>query len=130
MKVTANVTRSGGWWAIEVPQVPGVFTQAKRLEQVPAMVADAVALMEDIDPDAVEVTVTAMLDTRVQEDVDRALMLKHAAERAQEEASAQMRRAVADVVGDGLTVRDAATLLEISPQRVSQLARDREPTDA
>lgn len=60
MNVTATVRRSGDWWAIEVPEVAGVFTQAKRLEQVPAMAADAVAVavavMLDIDPDQVNVT--------------------------------------------------------------------------
>lgn len=45
MKLTAKAQRSNGWWAVEVPEVPGVFTQARRLDEIPAMVADAVALM-------------------------------------------------------------------------------------
>ena len=32
MKVTAEATRSGGWWAVEVPEVDGAFTQACRLD--------------------------------------------------------------------------------------------------
>jgi hypothetical protein len=43
MKVTAQARRTGDWWAVEVPEVDDVFTQANRLDQVPAMVADAVA---------------------------------------------------------------------------------------
>jgi len=35
----------------------------------------------------------------------------------------QLARAVDDVLREGLTVRDAALLLGISPQRVSQVAR-------
>ncbi len=38
MKVTAKVTHTGDWWAIAVPEVPGLFTQAKRLDQVEEMV--------------------------------------------------------------------------------------------
>lgn len=57
MRVTAAVTRSGRWWAIDVPEVPGVFTQARRLDQVPAMAADAVALMLDIPVGSVTVDV-------------------------------------------------------------------------
>lgn len=56
MRVAAEITRSGEWWAIQVPEMPGVFTQARRLEQVPEMVRDAVALMADVDEDSVEVT--------------------------------------------------------------------------
>ncbi len=123
MKVTANVTRSGGWWAVEVPEVPGLLTQAKRLDQVADMVADAVALMEDVDADSVEVHIHARLNEKVRHDVDEAKRLRREARDAEAAASAQMRRAVADVIDEGLTVRDAAALLEISPQRVSQLAR-------
>lgn len=49
--------RSGDWWAVSVPEVPGAFTQAKRLDQVPAMVADAVALLADVPAADVHVTV-------------------------------------------------------------------------
>lgn len=57
MRVTALCTRSDGWWAVAVPEVDGVFTQARHLDQVPAMVVDAVALMTDEDPTTIEVDV-------------------------------------------------------------------------
>ena len=45
MKVTATATRTGEWRAIEVSDVQGgLHTQARRLDQVAATVADAVAL--------------------------------------------------------------------------------------
>lgn len=56
MKVTAKVTRSGDWWAVEVPEVEGAFTQARRLEQIPEMVADAVHLLAGVPTEDVEVT--------------------------------------------------------------------------
>jgi predicted RNase H-like HicB family nuclease len=62
MKVTAKTTRTNGWWAVEVPEVPGVFTQAKRLDQVPAMVRDAVSSMSDVPTDDVQVAVEALLN--------------------------------------------------------------------
>lgn len=123
MKVTAKVVRSGGWWAIEVPEVRGVFSQAKRLDQVPDVAADAVATMLDIAPEEVEVSIKPRLRDEVRRDVDEAKRLRQAAREAEVAASAQMRRAVADAIDDGLTVRDTATLLEISPQRVSQLSK-------
>ena len=45
MDLTAHATRSGAWWAVEVPAIAGLHTQAKRLDQVPAMVADAAAAL-------------------------------------------------------------------------------------
>ena len=56
MKVTAKVTRSGDWWAVEVPEVEGAFTQARRLDQIPEMVADAVHLLAGVPAEDVEVT--------------------------------------------------------------------------
>jgi predicted RNase H-like HicB family nuclease len=123
MKVAAKVVRSGGWWAIEVPEVPGVYSQAKRLDQVPDVVADAVATMLDIEPEGVEVSIKPRLREDVRRDVEEAKRLSRAAREDEVAASAQMRRAVADVIAEGLTVRDAATLLSISPQRVSQLTK-------
>ena len=44
-----RAVRSGGWWAITVPELPGVFSQARRLDQVETMAREAIALMLDID---------------------------------------------------------------------------------
>lgn len=118
MKVTAVAERSGDWWAVSVPEVEGVFTQARRLEQVPAMVADAVALMLDLE-EPVEVEVQP--HTREDELVRRARQARAEFERASRESSAAARAAARALVDDGLTVRDAGELLDLSPQRVSQL---------
>lgn len=43
--VEARVTRSDGWWAVSVPDVPGLFTQARRLDQVEGLVREASELL-------------------------------------------------------------------------------------
>ena len=48
-----RAVRSGNWWAITVPELPGVFAQAKRRDQVEAMAREAIAMMLDIDTDQV-----------------------------------------------------------------------------
>lgn len=123
MKVTARVQRSGDWWAVTVTEVDGVFTQAKRLEQVPEMVADAVATMlGDIGPKDVEVAVVPDLSEGVSATVADAQAKAVAARAATQEASRAMREAV-DALrrGERLTARDTARILGISHQRVSQL---------
>ena len=44
-----EAVRSGDWWAITVPDLRGVFSQAKRLSQVEATAREAIAMMLDID---------------------------------------------------------------------------------
>lgn len=56
-KLTANAERDGRWWAVTVPEVDGLFTQTRRLDQVEAMVKDAAALLTGEPEDAFEVEV-------------------------------------------------------------------------
>jgi predicted RNase H-like HicB family nuclease len=59
MDVTAQCTFHGGWWAIKVPEVNGAFSQARSLDEVAEMAADAVGLLLEIDPATVRVRVIA-----------------------------------------------------------------------
>lgn len=119
MRVTAKAQRSDGWWAIEVPEVAGVFTQARRLDQIPAMVADAVALVAGVK--AADVIVDVEPITDLDSIVAEAREARRIADEAGARASELMRFVLADVVQAGYTVRDAGQLLGISPQRASQL---------
>jgi predicted RNase H-like HicB family nuclease len=128
MKVTAQAQRTGDWWAVEVPEVDGVFTQAKRLDQVPEMVADAVALLEDVDPATVEVEVVPLVPDAIVE----ALTLAHdCRERAEEltfKASSIIRQTALDLTSLGYSMRDIGFVLRVSHQRVAQLLAPRPMT--
>jgi hypothetical protein len=57
---TALCEREGDWWVVTVPELEsGRVTQARRLDEIPATVADLVALMTGADPANVEVNVQA-----------------------------------------------------------------------
>lgn len=122
MDITAVCERSGNWWAISIPEVDGAFTQARRLDRVAHMAADAVALMLNIPIGEVHVT----LDVHVAQDSVKewaeARRLEAQARQLQDEAAARARSSVAALRADGLSVRDIGTLLDVSSQRVSQLA--------
>ena len=45
-----EVVQSGDWWAISVPSLRGVFSQARNLDEVPEVAREAIALMLDVDP--------------------------------------------------------------------------------
>ncbi|HEV7677476.1 MAG TPA: hypothetical protein VGQ42_02785 [Candidatus Dormibacteraeota bacterium] len=119
---TAVCVRSGDWWAVTVPEVPGVFTQARRLDQVERMAGDAVALLKKVPADSFEVVVTPQLAPDVAADVDAAKELRDTAERYQREATAAARAVATKLVGEyRLTLRDAARILGLSHQRIGQL---------
>ena len=119
-RVTATATRSGGWWAVEVPDVPGAFTQARRLEQIPAMAADAVEMLtgERVD----EVEVVPILPDAERERVEEWRTISTQAAELAERAARESRALVAQLRAEGLSVRDVGELLGVSSQRVSQLA--------
>lgn len=122
MKVTALAHRADGWWTVTVPEVDGAITQAKRLDQVPAMVADAVSLLEDVPVEDITVDVRPVLEEAEETAVTAALEAGRAAVEAQATASAAMRAAVRDLL-PVMPARDVARVLHVSHQRVSQLAR-------
>lgn len=45
-----DAEKSGDWWAITVPALRGVFSQAKTLEEVPSHAREAIAMMLDVEP--------------------------------------------------------------------------------
>jgi predicted RNase H-like HicB family nuclease len=116
---TAIARRSGDWWAISVPELRGVHTQARRLEQVEGMARDAIALMLDVEPDKIKVYVRPELPPPVSDALAARRALRDA-ERSAERATAAAVRAL---MSSGYTVRDVGAMLNLSPQRVSQIAR-------
>lgn len=119
MNVTAVAERSGNWWAVEVPEIPGLFTQARRLDQVDGMVRDAARMLGR------EVGMVAV-DPKLSEEDERMIDELLAARREATEARAKASRLTAGAVdalrGQGMTVRDVADIIGITPQRVSALA--------
>lgn len=126
MKVTAHAVRSDDWWSVDVPEVDGLFTQAKRLDQIPAMVADAAELLTGVSADQVEVTLDYDIgDPAALREIAEVKQRSAEAQRAVERASRTSRALVHDLRGRGLSMRDVATILEISYQRVAQLDKDK-----
>jgi len=118
----AVTERDGSWWAIRVPELRGVYSQARRLADVEAMARDAIALVNEVAPDSFDITVEPVLDDEATRLVEEARAGRVDAERAARRASEQLRAAVDRLVSAGLTVRDIAHLLGLSHQRVAQVA--------
>jgi hypothetical protein len=114
---TAMVTREDGWWLITVDGV-GV-TQARRFDEIPRMAKGLVQAMDAVDPSAFAVEIEVQGMGHYFGELDAAV---HRAETAQREV-ASLRRAMAKRAVDdmGLSLREAASVLGLSHQRVAQL---------
>ncbi|MBM4794855.1 type II toxin-antitoxin system HicB family antitoxin [Streptomyces sioyaensis] len=58
-RVTAR--HAAKWWALEVPDLPGVFSQAKRLDKAEEAAREAIAVMLDVETEDVEVEIEPVL---------------------------------------------------------------------
>lgn len=124
-RYTAIARRSGSWWAVEVPELRGVFTQARNLDQAQAMARDAIALFLDVPADTITVDLRAVAPPDVQSEVEHALRAREDSDRAQAAAAIAMKRAVGAAAGAGITSRDTGRMLGVSHQRVVQVAKER-----
>ena len=120
---TALVEPDQGWWAIRVAELPGVFSQARRLERVEAMARDAIATLLDIRPESFDVVVRERLSPDAEQAVSDALQARAEAVERQKVASEKVREAVDTLTQLGLPQRDIGRLLDVSHQRVGQLRR-------
>jgi hypothetical protein len=128
---TFNV-RAERWehgWVLHFTDVAGEIrdgvTQSHNLAEAPMMVRDYIKMLHGIDPAEVEVVVTVDLGDDMANAATAAKELRANAERLDRLASAASRRVVAKLVREhGLTHRDAAAYLGISPARVGQLAKE------
>lgn len=119
---TARATRDGGWWTVTVDEVPGLFTQTRRLDQIPGMVRDALTLFPDITEDAKGAEVTVVPEGPAAEAAHEAAELRERAREAQSQATASMQAAARELSAGGLTFRDIGSLLGVSYQQAQKLA--------
>jgi ribosomal protein L14E/L6E/L27E len=123
----ARCVRSGNWWGVEIiddqgVHVKGGYTQARRLDQVDAMVREVISLLLDVPEDSFDVKLAPQLSADVQREVEDARARRQQAEQAQQEAINAASRAAADLVKrEHLTIRDAGLILGLSHQRIDQL---------
>lgn len=120
MKVTGKATLSGGWWAVEIPEIMRACTYARRLDQVPARVADVVRFITGVPVDDVEVSME--VDLGDPDVLAEARQRVADAARLQQLAFRKARCGVAQLLERGLCVRDVCKILDLSHQCVSQLA--------
>lgn len=119
------VTREGGMWLADVPALEGAHTYARSLPSLDQAVREVIVLAADLPDEAMPQLV---LDYRYETgdpELDATALevrrLRRQADELAAEVAARTGQVAVDLVARGLSVRDVASLLGISPQRVSQL---------
>lgn len=120
------VTRDGESWLADAPDVPGTHTWAGTLRGLDRSIREAIALAEDL-PDGAEASLDIAYTYRTGDpELDEAAaqvraerLRLAAAERVLVERTTRLAGQI--VTQRGLSVRDAAELLMVSPQRISQV---------
>ena len=108
-------------WELHIDGV-GV-TQSRTLATAETMVRDYIAVDLDLDPEAFDLEITAEVGDGLDAEVTAVRRDIREAERALAQA-AERSRALARALADkGITGRDVARVLGVSPQRVSQLLK-------
>jgi hypothetical protein len=119
-----EVERDGRWWIITVPELDQV-TQARRVNEIEDMARSLIAVSTDAPLADVQVQVVSIVIPGVGDILSTALHIEDLRQRAEDletQAAEAAKQYARDLTREGVPVRDAATLLKVSPQRVSQLA--------
>lgn len=103
------------------------MTQAKRLTEIDAMARPPAADFLEIDPETINVTISVSLPKEIANTVDDAKPKMRSAQTELAAASKASRTVVKDLRKTGLTVREVAKLMELSPGRVAQLEHHATP---
>lgn len=121
---TVEVEREGRWWMISVPEIDGL-TQARRIGEVEEMARSLIAVSTGTPVAEVSVRVTrigvpGLAD--IASAAERVRQLRSEAAGAESRALRESGNFAAMLTSAGIPVRDTASLIGVSPQRVSQLA--------
>ncbi|WP_280363781.1 tetratricopeptide repeat protein [Nocardia abscessus] len=130
MRYTAHVTgRDGRWWAVWIPALgEDARTQARRLADVENEARDYISVTLDVPPSEVDVEVYVD-DIEKARDIQQRSSWILAARKQIELLETEVQKATKSLVGDlsnvNVPIRDIATLVGTTFQRVGQLVSDR-----
>jgi hypothetical protein len=121
LEIKAKFERQADGWLVAVPELNNFRTVAKRLDKATEQIKDLAHDATGTEKCDIIIKVEAVMPGVIC-DLEAAQDKMATAQRLQEEASAEIRDVVSRMRDEGLTMRDIAVLLGVTPQRVAQLA--------
>jgi len=121
MEIKALCERQADGWLIAVPELGNYRTTVKRLDKATEQIKELAEKVTGESKCDIVVKVEAVMPGIIC-DIEAAQSKMREATRLQDEASNEIRDVVGRMRDQGLTMRDIAVLLGVTPQRVAQLA--------
>ena len=121
MEIKARAERQQDGWLINVPSLGNFKTTSKRLDKATEQIKILAEQATGESQCDIIVKVEAVMPGIIC-DIEAAQTKMRDAAKLQEEASNEIRDVVSRMRDEGLTMRDIAILLGVTPQRVAQLA--------
>jgi predicted RNase H-like HicB family nuclease len=122
---TATVWREPeGGWSASADGIDGAFTAGDSLAEIDRNIRESIAVTLDLRRGA-EDTMTVELNVRIDADADGLVSETVEARQAAARASELTAKAVRTLRRKGLSVRDVAKVLGVTPGRVTQLDKDK-----
>jgi len=119
--------REGKWWMVEIPAIDGL-TQARHLTDVEDIARSYISLDQDVPPSEVQLR-RASVNVRgrdVTADAGEVTRLRNSAAELHRHATTLRQQLVAQLVDDGVPIRDIGTV----PDAAQELARQAPETYA
>ncbi|MFM7029954.1 MAG: hypothetical protein ACKOWK_02675 [Micrococcales bacterium] len=120
MDIKVHAERQGDAWVVSCPELDNFTTTAKRLDKAEELIKALASKQLGESICDIVVTLEAVMPGIVC-DIEKAQAKMAEANKMQEEASAEIRDVVRRAREQGLTMRDIAVMLNVTPQRVAQL---------
>lgn len=121
MEVKVECERREKNWVVSVPSLDNLEIISKRLDLATEQVKDLVQEQQGVERCNIVLRVETSLPGIMCE-IEEAQARMREAEALREQASAEIRAVVCKLRGQGLSMRDIAVMMNVSPQRVAQLA--------
>ena len=118
---TVHAKRWSGGWELHIDDV-GV-TQSHGLADADRMARDYVSLVTDAPADSFELEIVPEIGGGLDAEIRKARVAVRKAVEVQRDAARRSREVAGRLKSNGLTGRDIAAALGVSPQRASQLLR-------
>lgn len=122
MEIEVVCERTAEGWTVDVAALDNLRTTSKRLDKVREQVLELAKAQQVGDSNCeIVINIVARMPGIIC-DIESAQLKMREAAKLQEEASNEIRDVVGRMREEGLTMRDIAVLLGVTPQRVAQLA--------
>jgi predicted RNase H-like HicB family nuclease len=121
MTYTATCEWDGYNWVAAVEEVAGAFTQAKRLDLLPARLVEVIKLTTGKTVETDEIVLHPHIDPDLDDTAAEIAALEEETAKLAEALAANRRKVARELKKRGFTLRDIGVIVRVSHQRVHQI---------